>query len=94
MEESSYDELKSELNRHSTGDLVVCSADVNGHIGRQIDAFDGVHAGYGQRNSEGRMLSELCLEKELCVSNRWCKKEEKMKVTFKIGENEKKLTLC
>ena len=36
-----------------------------------IDGFDGVHAlyGVGQRNLEGRMLFEFCVEKELCVSN-------------------------
>ena len=34
------------------------------------------------------MLSEFCLLKELCVSNTWFKREQKMKVTFKIGENE------
>ena len=34
------------------------------------------------------MLLELCLEKELCVSNTWFKTEEKRKVTFRMGENE------
>ena len=34
------------------------------------------------------MLLEFCLEKELCVSNTWIKREEKRKVTFRIGENE------
>ena len=28
------------------------------------------------------------MEKELCVSNTWFKREEKGKVTFRIGENE------
>ena len=34
------------------------------------------------------MLSEFCLDKELCVSNTWSKREEKRKVTFTMGENE------
>ena len=29
--------------------------------------------------------------KELCVSNTWFKREEKRKVIFRIGENEKKI---
>ena len=43
--------------------------DSNGHVGRHIDGFDGVHGGYGvgQMNLEGRMLQAFCLEKELCV---------------------------
>ena len=50
---------------HSADDLVMCLGDINGHIGRHIDGFDGLHGGYGvgQRNLEGRMLLEFCLEK-------------------------------
>ena len=39
-------------------------------------------------NLEERMSLELCLEKELYVSNTWPTREEKRKVTFRIGENE------
>ena len=56
---------------HSAGDLVMCLDKINGHVGRHIDGFDGVHGGYGlgQRNLEGRMFLEFCLVKEICVSN-------------------------
>ena len=62
-------------------DLVICLGEFNGH-GRHIDGFDGIHGGYGmgQRNLEGKMLLELCLEKT------WLKTEDKM--TFRMGENE------
>ena len=40
----------------------------------------------GQLDLEGRMLLGLCLEKELCVSNMWFKREEKIKITFRIGK--------
>ena len=85
--QSFYDELKCEWNMHSADDLVMCFGDFNGHVCRHIG---GVHGGYGvgQRNLEGRMLLEFCLEKELCVSNTWFKREEKRKVTSIIGENE------
>ena len=46
----------------------------------------GCHVGH--RTLEGGMLLELCLEKDLCVSNILLKREEKWKVTFIIGENE------
>ena len=40
---------------HSAGELVMCLGVFNGHVGRHIDVFDGVHGGYGvgQRNLEG-----------------------------------------
>ena len=52
--------------------------------------IDGFHGGYGVSlmNLEGRMLLEFCLEKELYVSNTWFKREEKRKVTFRMGKNE------
>ena len=74
-------------------DLAKCLGYFNGHIGRYIDGFDGVHGGYGvgQRNLEGRMLSEFCLEKELCVSNTWFMREEKRMVTFRMDKNDTKI---
>ena len=60
---------------HSVDDLVMCLGEFNGHVGRHIDGFNGGN-GAGQRNLEGRMLLEFCLEKELCVSNTWLKREE------------------
>ena len=38
--------------------------------------------GIGQRNLEGRMLLEFCLDKKLYVSNTWFWREEERKVTF------------
>ena len=48
--------------------------------------FNGIHGGYevGQRNIEGRMLLGFSLEKELCLTNTWYKRENKMKETFII----------
>ena len=81
-----YDELKDGWDMHSAGDLVMCWC---------IDGFDGVHGGYGvsPRIMEGRMLLEICLEKELCVSNTWFKREEKRKVLFRMGGNETEINV-
>ena len=58
----------------------MCLGDFNGYVGRHIDGFDGVYEWYGkgQHNFEGRMLIEFCVEKELCVSNTWFKRKEKL----------------
>ena len=70
----------------------MCLCDINGHIGD----FGRMHGGYGvgQRIFEGRLLSQFCMEKEICVSNTWLKRDEKRKVTFRMDENETELTLC
>ena len=88
--QSFCDKLKGEWDMHSAGGLVVCMHWFNGHLGRHIDGLDGVQGGYGVglRSLKERMLLEFCLEKELCVSNTWFKREERRKVTFRMGENE------
>ena len=49
-----HDELNGDFDMYSAGDLVVCLGDLNGHFGRYIDGFGGVHGvhGIGQRNLE------------------------------------------
>ena len=85
-----YDEQKCKCDMHSSDYIVMCLGDINGHVGRHIDGHGGAQGRYGagQRNLEGRMLLEFCLEKELCVSNTWFKREEKRKGTIRMGENE------
>ena len=39
--QSFYDELKREWYMHSADDLVMSLGDINGHVGRHIDGFDG-----------------------------------------------------
>ena len=68
---------------HSTGELFMCLGDFNRHIGGHIDGGYGID----QRNLEGTILL-VFLEDELWVSNTWFKREEKRKMTFRMGENE------
>ena len=85
-----YDELASEWILRNTGEMVLALGDYNGHVGKQVDGYEGVHGGFGigERNMEGRMLLEFCDEKELCVANTWFQKGEKRKVTYSAGGNE------
>ena len=72
---------------HSAGDLVMHFSDFNGHSCRHIDGFVGVYGWYdmSQRNLERIMLLMFCLEKELCMSNTWLRREEKRQVAFRMG---------
>ena len=81
--------MASEWDVQSLGELVLCMGDFNGHVGRRIDGFEGVHGGFGigERNLEGKMLLEFCDEKEMCVANTWFMKDDKRKVTFNSGGN-------
>ena len=67
--QSFYDEQKCEWDMHSADDLVMCLGDINEHVGRHIDGFDGVHErfGVGHRNLHGRMLLVLSGKRIECV---------------------------
>ena len=88
-----YDEMAYEWSICNKNELVFGLGDFNGHIGKNIDGFEGVHGGngFGERNSEGRMLLEFCDEKELCIANTWYKKPDKRKITFRSGKNESEI---
>ena len=83
-----YDDLRSEWDLQCVGELVLGMGDFNGHVGKRIEVYKGMHGGNGivQRNVEGKML-EFCDEKELFVANAWFRKGEKKKVTYSAGEN-------
>ena len=78
------------------GELMLGMGDFNGHVGKRIEGYEGMHRGNGieERNVEVKMLLEFCDEKELCVANIiWFRKEEKRKVTYSAGEIRTGLTL-
>uniref|UniRef100_A0A0L8IFJ4 Endonuclease/exonuclease/phosphatase domain-containing protein n=1 Tax=Octopus bimaculoides TaxID=37653 RepID=A0A0L8IFJ4_OCTBM len=85
--EQFFDEIVNEWDLHKVDELVLGMGDFNGHVGKWIQGFEGVHRGnrIEERNVEGRMLLEFCDEKELCVVNTWFRKTEKRKVTFSAG---------
>ena len=67
-----YDDLRSEWDLHSVGELLLVMGDFNGHVGKWIKGYEDVHGGngIGERNVEGKML-EFCDEKKLRVANTW-----------------------
>ena len=85
-----YDDLRSEWDLHSVGELVLGMGDFNVHVGKQSEGYEDVYGGngIGERNVEEKMLLEFCDEKELCVANTWLRKGEKRNVTYSAGGNE------
>ena len=42
-------------------EILIYLGDFNGHIGKEVDGFEGVHGGFGigKKNLEGRLLLEF-----------------------------------
>ena len=88
-----YDELAGECELQIPSEVAFGLGDFNGHVGEEIEGFEGAHGGngIGQRNTEGSMLLDFCDERELCVANTWFRKTDKRKITFKSGNNESEI---
>ena len=78
-----YEDLSREWTTHHTSELIIRMGDLNGHVGINIDGFQRVQAGFsiGKRNQEGRMMSEFCDAKHLCIANTWFRNVDKKKIT-------------
>ena len=64
------DELAGEYELQNPSKVVFRLGDFNGHVGEEIEGFEGVlgEIGIGKRSAEGRMLLEFCDERELCAA--------------------------
>ena len=89
-EERFYQEMAREWSVANENELVLGLGDFNGHVGKCVEGFEGIHGGYGigKRNAEGRMFLDFCDQKELSVANTWFKKKDKRKVTYSSGGND------
>ena len=76
--------------------MIIRMEDLNGHIGRNIDGFQGVHRRFsiGKRNHEGRMLLEFFDAKHLCIANTWLRKADKKNITYGSGDNASEIDFC
>ena len=79
-----YDELYRFIGQLK-GKYVVLG-DMNGHVGRDMDGFEGVHGGngFGDRNAEGEAILEFTMCFNL-VANTFFTKETQKLVTYESG---------
>ena len=72
-----------------SGERLLICGDLNGHLGSEIDGFEGVHGGFGfgKRNVEGEMILETADALNLAVLNTWFKKKERRLFTYENPTN-------
>jgi hypothetical protein len=85
--EEFYILLGNVLSAISTKEHLVVGGDLNGHVGKNVDGFEGVHYGhgFGSRNVEGEMLLEFADSMELVVANTCFKKDDCQLMTYESG---------
>ena len=69
-------------------EVVVFGGDLNGHVGRISDGYEGVHGGcgVGERNVEGERILEFGDAMEMIVCGTQFKKDENKLVTYASGD--------
>ena len=67
-----------------SGERLLICGDLNGHVGSEIDGFEGVHGGFGfgKRNEEGEVILETADALNLAVLNTWFKRKERRLFTY------------
>ena len=68
--------------------LIVCG-DLNGHVGKTSDGFEGIHGGrgFGVCNPEGTRILDLCAAAGLVVTNTHFTKLDSRLVTYRSGNS-------
>ena len=85
-EDEFYDELYRFMSKLKRKYAVV--VDLNGHVDRDVDGYEGVHGGngFGDHNAESEAILEFATCFGLVVANTFFMKEMQKLVTYKSGE--------
>mgnify|MGYP007071599789 CR=1 FL=1 len=75
------------VGRLKNEEMVVLGGDLNGHVGRESDGYEGVHGGfgYGVRNVEGEKILEFGDAMEMIVCGTQFKKDDNKLITYSSG---------
>ena len=70
-------------------ELVLVAGDLNGHVGKTADGYEGVHGGfgYGNRNPEGERILEFCDATNMVIANTLFRKRDSRLVTYQSGNS-------
>ena len=82
-----YESLIQLVAKINENDMVIIGGDLNGHVGRGANGYEGVHGGcgYGVRNVEGERILEMGSALDLVVCNTWFKKRDSRLITYTSG---------
>ena len=84
-----YDDLLAATSKFNARELVIIAGDLNGHVGKASDGYEGIHGGrgFGNRNTEGERILEFCDATGMVVTNTmFCKRDSRL-ITYQSGDN-------
>ncbi len=89
MKDAFYDDLSPVVSKLGNKKVVLVSGDLNGHVGKVANGYEGVHGGfgYGNRIPEGERILEFCNATDMIVANTLFKKRDSRLVTYQSGNS-------
>ena len=85
--EKFYESVIQLVAKINENNMVIIGGDLNGHVGREANGYEGVHGGYGYgiRNLEGERILEMGTALDMVVCNTWFKKQDSKLITYTSG---------
>ena len=85
--DSFYDALRATVAKVDDKKLVIIAGDLNGHVGRSSEGYEGIHGGrgYGTRNKEGDRILEFGNATDMVVLNTMFDKRNSRLITYQSG---------
>ena len=82
--DSFYDKLLTTVVQQDRENLVIIAGDLNGHVGKASEGYEGIHGGrgYGTRDTEGERILELASATDMVVANTMFDKRDSKLITF------------
>ncbi len=86
--DSFYDKLLATVVKQDRGNLVIIAGDLNGHVGKASEGYEGIHGGrgYGTRDTEGERILELASATDMVVANTMFDKRDSKLITYVSGD--------
>ena len=93
-----YEQLRSEVSKISSRDILLVVGDLNGHVGRKTPlGYKGIHGGFGygkDRNDGGNRILEFCASMDMFICNTCFKKRDSRLITYCKGGSKSQIDFC
>ena len=85
--DSFYEALMATVAKVDDKKLLIIAGDLNGHVGRSSEGYEGIHGGrgYGNRNKEGDRILEFGNATDMVVLNTMFDKRDSRLITYQSG---------
>ena len=84
IKDTSYDQLQGTVRKVGAYETLMKCGDLNGHIGKLANGYEGVHGGYvyGSGNKVGEHILEFTVAHNLAVGNSYFTKKDNHLITY------------